>query len=172
MTAIIMKIISAVMSVVVLISGAFPGLFGGKTYINPYGDEVHICSFYYFPEPKVISDYQTFSTLHYGGCLVYGAPEEYDSEFFETKSLVCFSVQEPQENFRVWVKSVSEKGDTLEVEYCVIREEGMYAMLYRTFECEIIIEVSKNIKNVKLIPSEKTVSFDVEKLPLEFPELY
>lgn len=172
MTGLLLKFVSAFMSVIVFLSGTFPALFDGKQYINPYGDEVHICEFYYFPQPKVISDYETFSNLGSGGCIVYLPPEDYDSEFFETKSLACFSIEKDHEDFRVFIKSIKENGDTLDVEYCVISDMSIRAGIYSVYTCEILIEVSKNIKNINLISSEKTIYSDVEKLPLEHPEPY
>lgn len=172
MAAILLKLASAFMSVIVFFSGTFPVLFDGKQYINPYSDDVHVCEFYYFPQPEVISDYETFSNLGRGGCIVYDAPEDYDSEFFKTKSLACFSVKKDHEDFRVFIKSIKENGDTLDVEYCVISDTSIHAAIYSVYTCEILIEVSKDIKNINLISSEKTISYDVEKLPLEFPEPY
>ncbi len=175
MAAVLLKFVSALMSVIVFLSGAFPALFGGKQYINPCGDDVHVCNFYYFPGPEIISDYETFSNLGSGGCIVYDAPEDYDSEFFETKSLACFSLMNEENDFRVFIKSIKENGDTLDVDYCLINEYSTIHALIGIgtyYECDIIIEVSKNIKNINLIQSEKTVYFDVEKLPLEHPEPY
>lgn len=172
MAAILIKISSTFMSLIVFISGVFPGLFGGKQYISPYSDDVHVCEFYYFPQPKVISDYETFENIGSGGCIVYLPPEDYDSEFFKTKSLACISVKRDHEDFRVFIKSIKENGDTLDVEYCVIRDNSIKESIYNVYTCEILIEVSKNIKNINLISSEKTVCFDVEKLPLEHPEPY
>ncbi|MBE6819457.1 MAG: hypothetical protein E7516_00185 [Ruminococcaceae bacterium] len=166
-----MKLISFFISVIVFLSGTFPVLFDGKVYINPYGDEVHICEYYYFPETKVFSERETFSKYGGNGCMVYEPPEEYNSEYFENKSLVCFSVMETQD-FRVWIKSITEDGDTLNVEYCVIKDTKLHAQLYTVYSCEIFIEVSKNIKNINLISSEKTIPFDVEKLPFEHPERF
>ena len=172
MAAVLLKFVSALMSVIVFLSGAYPALFGGKQYINPYSDDVHVCEFYWFSSPRIISDYETFKNLGSGGCIVYDAPEDYDSEFFKTKSLACFSIEKDHDDFRVFIKSIKENGDTLDVEYCVISDNSIHALIYSVYTCEILIEVSKNIKNINLIQSEKTVYFDVEKLPLEHPEPY
>lgn len=171
MTAVITKILSAMMSVVVLLSGAFPALFGGKVYIDPYGDEVYIGDFHGFNEPRVFNDYETLSKVGAGGCLVYGLPEEYKSDFFENNSLVIFSVDMSHKDYRIWVKSVVENGDTLEVEYTVITDRRMHALLYQRYSSEIIIETSKNIKNVKVTKDELTVPFNVEWID-QNPHMY
>lgn len=172
MAAVLLKFVSALMSVIVFLSSTFPALFGGKQYINPYSDDVHVCEFYYFPSPRIISDYETFTNLDSGGCIVYMPPEDYESEFFENKSLACISLTKEDNDFRVFIKSIKENGDTLDVEYCLINENSTIHAPFSLYKCEILIEVSKNIKNINLISSEKTVYFDVEKLPLEHPKTY
>lgn len=162
MTAILVKILSMLMSVVVFLSGTFPALFDGKQYINPYGDEVYIGEFYWHPTPKIYNDYETLSKAGGIGCIVYGLPERYDSEYFENNSLVIFSVEESHDDYRVWIKSVAENGDTLEVEYSVISDYRIHAAIYQRYISEVIIETSKNIKNVDLKRNDITVPFDIE----------
>lgn len=48
MTVILVKFLSSIMSVVVFLSGVFPAFFGGKEYIDPYGDEVYIGQLNYY----------------------------------------------------------------------------------------------------------------------------
>lgn len=162
MTAILLKLFSGVMSIVVFLSGAFPALFNGKQHINPYGNEVYIGDFHAFSEPKIFDNKEALKNIHVNSCHVYGLPEEYESDFFEEKSLVILSVDMSHDDYRIWVKSVAEIGDTLEVEYSVITDGRMHAMLYQHYSSEIIIETSKNIKNVKIIKDEIIVPFNVE----------
>ena len=162
MTAIIMKILSAFMSIVVFLSGAFPALFRDKEYIDPYGDEVYIGEFHSFNEPEIFNDYETLRKVRGNTCHVYGLPEIYETEYFEENSLVIFSVERQHEDYRIWIKSVAEVGDTLEVEYTVITDGTMHDMLYHSYSSEVRIETSKNIKNVELKESEIVVPFDIE----------
>lgn len=176
MTAILVKILSMLMSAVVFLSGTFPALFDGKQYIDPYGDEVHIGDFYYFHKPEIINDYETLSNIGSKGCIVYGLPERYDSEYFKDNSLVIFSVKMSHEYFRIWVKSVVENGDTLEVEYGVVEDYVLHALIVNEQTSEIIIETSKNIKNVELVRSDITVPFDIKYIDQDpttyFDEFY
>lgn len=144
------------------LSGMFPALFGGKEYIDPYGEDVHIGDFYYFYQPRIFNDYETLREVRGIGCVVYGLPEEYEREYFENNALVIFSVEMPHDDYRIWVKSVAEVGDTLEVEYSIITDGRMHAMLYERYTSEVIIETSKNIKNVELKESENIIPFDIE----------
>lgn len=163
MTAIIVKTLSAVMSVVVFLSGMFPALFGGKVYIDPYGEETHIGQFHYHHQPKIYDNRETLMKLGNGpGCIVYSMPEKYEEEYFENNSLVIFSVERQHKDYRIWIKSIAEVGDTLEVEYSVITDGTMHDTLYHSYTSEVIIETSKNIKNVELKESEIVVPFDIE----------
>lgn len=157
MSAIIIKILSAAMSVVVFLSGTFPVAFGGNKYINPYGEEVFIGDFYYFPEPEVISDRETFSELGYGGSIRYDSPKEYD---FETSSVAAFSVEMSHSHFKIIIKSIYENGDTLFVDYIIVEPE-LHDMMYNRTVTGVVIETSKNIKNIELT-SQKVSSLFYE----------
>lgn len=162
MTAILVKILSAMMSIVVFLSGTFPALFGGKEYIDPYGEEVYIGQFHWHPNPKIYNDYDTLRAIGGKGCLVYSLPEIYENEYFENNSLVIFSVEVPHDDYRIWIKSIAEVGDTLKVEYSVITDGRIHAMLYERYISEVIIETSKNIKNVELKKNDTVVPFNIE----------
>lgn len=163
MTAVLLKLFSGVMSIVVFLSGMFPALFDGKKYINPYGKEVYIGQFHYHYRPVVYDDYSALKEIgNNPGCIVYSLPEKYEKEYFEENSLVIFSVEMQHNDYRIWIKSVAEVGDTLEVEYSVITDGKIHAMLYSLYTSEVIIETSKNIKNIELKESEIVVPFDIE----------
>lgn len=112
---------------------------------------------------KIYNDYDSLRELGNNiGCSVYSLPEKYEKEYFENNSLVIFSVTRQHNDYRIWIKSVAEVGDTLEVEYSVITDGTMHDTLYHLYASEVIIETSKNIKNVELKESEIVVPFDVE----------
>lgn len=149
------KVISAVMSLVIFLSGTFPALFNGEKYINPYGEEVIISEFIYsLRTPWIFSDYNDFDNFHYGYCVVYDTPKDYEREFFENKNLVVVREEQDNKDFDVIVKSIKEKEDTLIVEYVTI----VYPEYeYHPESINIFIETSKNIKNVEI--KEKTIEF-------------
>lgn len=149
----ITKFISAVMSVVIFLSGAFPAIFDGEKYINPYGEEVIISEFTYgLRSPWIFSDYERYYNFHYGNCVVYDPPKDYKEDFFKEKNLVVICEEQENNEFDVIVKSIKEKGDTLIVEYVTIlgAEDN-----YHPESVNIFIETSKNIKKVEII--EKTI---------------
>ena len=75
------------MSLIVLLSNAFPALFGGKIFVDPNGDAVTIVENVDIGyENIVISDYEAFKALGDVGV-------SYDEKFFETNNLAVFSVE-------------------------------------------------------------------------------
>ena len=68
MAIILSKIFAGIMSVVVMLSGWFPALFGGKEYIDPYSSDVLVSSEICFTDikkPMVITDHET-ALKHFG----------------------------------------------------------------------------------------------------------
>lgn len=147
MTAIIMKILSAMMSIVVFISGAFPALFNGKEYIDPNGDDVTIVDGVDIGDDAlVIKDYESYKALGDIGV-------SYDEKFFETKSLAVFTKEYHSED-EFYLVSVSVKdGKYVDAKYYI--EDKSLAMLYSAAFKTVIIETSKDIISIRPSKAEK-----------------
>lgn len=132
------KLLSAIMSIVVFLSGAFPALFGGKEYIDPNGSQVTIVDANAAYDTAIINDYEAFIALGNIGVA-------YDEEFFNNNSLAILTV-EYQDGDEFLIKSVCKNGTKIEIDYIIIDKNltYIYAPIYKT----IIVETSKDIKIV------------------------
>ena len=144
MTAIIFKLVSAVMSVVVFLSGAFPGLFGDKEYIYPGSDGVTIInkkiSDNFIHDSAVIKDYESFEALGDIGV-------DYDAEYFEENALAIVTL-EYQTGDEVYIKSIYKDGAGYEIEYYYL--DHNITMIYSPEYMTFIIPAAKDTKFVHL----------------------
>lgn len=142
MTAIFLKLVSAVMSVVVFLSGTFPGLFGGKEYIDPNSDSITIIdkkiSDDYVRDSIIIKDYESFEALGDIGV-------DYDAEYFEENALAIVTL-EYQTGDEIFIKSIYKDGAVYEIEYYHFDKSltTNYSPEYMTF----IIETTKDTRLV------------------------
>ncbi len=145
MTAIIMKILSAIMSVVVFLSGMFPALFGGKVYIDPNGNEVTVVGDIDIGEENlIINDYDEFKKLGDIGI-------NYSEDFFEEKSLAVATIK-MQEDDKLYILSIFAEGTNVEMEYLIDYGQGLAAQLgkiYMPDDKTVFIEIDKNIQLFK-----------------------
>lgn len=143
MTAIIMKVLSAFMSIVVFLSGAFPALFGGKKYIDPYGDKVTVVDDVDIGgEALVIKDYESFKALGDIGV-------SYDEKFFETNNLALFT-KEYHSKDDFYLISVSIRDNKyMDAKYYI--DDKSLATWYFPVYKTVIIEASKDL--ISLRPS-------------------
>lgn len=145
MTAIIVKTLSAVMSVVVFLSGMFPALFGGKVYIDPNGNEVTVVSDINIGEENlIINDYDEFEKLGDIGI-------NYSEDFFEEKSLAVATIK-MQEDDKLYILSIFAEGTNVEMEYLIDYGQGLAAQLgkiYMPDDKTVFIEIDKNIQLFK-----------------------
>lgn len=161
MAAILLKVFSAVMSVVVTLSGAFPVLFGNKVYLDPATDAIvlggEFLSQTYVDEPIVISDLETAEKI-------FNEEEcgEINEKVFEKNNIVCIPVVIPSTNYKVFVNGVAEKGDTVEVEYKLVSDLCIGAMMIS--HATICVAVSKNIKNIDVTETKMVVPFCIHEV--------
>lgn len=138
MAAILIKVSYVFMSLIVLLSSAFPALFGGKTYIDPNGDSVTIVENVDIgDEDLVITDYETFKALGDVGVT-------YDEAFFETNNLAVFSV-EYDERYTFYLTSVWVDGKNIESRFYVDPPKGVITMLYMPTHRTVFIETTKDV---------------------------
>ncbi len=142
MVAISLKLISAVMSVVVFLSGTFPGLFGGKEYIYPGGDGLTIInkkvSDDFISDSVIIKDYESYESL--GG---FGV--NYDAKYFEENALAIITL-EYQTGDEIFVKSIYKNGAVYEIEYYYF--DNNLTLLYSPEYMTFIIETTKDTRLV------------------------
>ncbi len=142
MTAIFLKLISAVMSVVVFLSGTFPGLFGGKEYIDPNSDGITIIdkkiSDDYVRDSVIIKDYESFEALGDIGV-------DYDAEYFEENALAIITL-EYQTGDEIFIKSIYKEGAVYEIEYYYF--DNNLTMLYSPEYLTFIIPTTKDTRQV------------------------
>lgn len=132
------RLISAVMSVVVFLSGAFPALFGGKEYINPDGDTVTVVDAAVANDTLIIKDHEAFKALGDVGVV-------YDEAFFNDNALAIITV-EYQNGDEFYLKSICKNGTKIEVDYMVVDKNltYLYSPAYKT----IIVETGRDITAV------------------------
>ncbi len=138
MTAIFLKLISAVMSVIVFLSGTFPALFGGREYVYPNGDEVTIIDKNISRDSIIIKDYESFEALGDIGV-------DYDAEYFEENALAIITL-EYQTGDELFVKSIYKDGAVYEIEYYCF--DYNLTMLYSPEYMTFIIETTKDTRLV------------------------
>lgn len=156
MTAIIMKILSAIMSVVVFLSGAFPALFGGKEYIDPNGDKVTVVDNVDIGEENlIISDYESLKALGVENI-------SYDEDFFKENSLAV-STFKLTKGDKLYITSIAVDGRNAEMKYLVDPYDGLAAQiqLYMPDIKTVFIEVDKNVMLLK--------TTDIGEINLFFP---
>lgn len=145
MTAIFVKFLSVMMSVVAFLSGMFPALFGGKLYIDPNGNEVTVVSDIDIGEENlIINDYDEFKKLGDMGI-------NYSEDFFEEKSLAVATIK-MQEDDKLYILSIFTEGTNVEMEYLIDYGQGLAAQLgkiYMPDDKTVFIEIDKNIQLFK-----------------------
>lgn len=134
MTAIFFKLVSAVMSVVVFLSGTFPALFGGREYIYPGGDTVSITDANVVFGSLIIKDYEAFTELGDIGV-------EYDEAFFEDNALAIATI-EYQTGDEIFVRSIYKEGTGYEIEYYYL--DHNMTMIYSPEYMTFVIETTKD----------------------------
>lgn len=138
MTAIFFKLVSAVMSVVVFLSGTFPGLFGEKEYIYPGGEGVTIInekiSDDFIHDSVIIKDYESYTALGDIGV-------DYDAEYFEENALAIITLDYQNGN-DFFIKSIYKDGTAYEIEYYEF--DYIKAAIYNPVFVTVIIETTKD----------------------------
>lgn len=134
MTAIFFKLVSAVMSVVVFLSGTFPGLFGDREYIYPGGEGVTITDKLVSRDSVIIKDYESFEALGDIGV-------DYDAEYFEENALAIITL-EYQNGDDFFIKSIYKNGAAYEIEYYEFNY--IIAAIYNPIYVTVIIETTKD----------------------------
>ncbi len=160
MSAILLKVFSVVMSVLVTLSGTFPALFGNRVFSDPvYGslvDDGTLLNVGFLEEAIIISDYETAKNL-----FNEDQTGELNEKYFEKGNIIMFSVTIPNSSCKVFVNSIAECGDTVEIGYSLVRDRCVGAtVISRVTVC---VAVSKNIENVKLDETEVFVPFCIHK---------
>lgn len=160
MAAILLKAFSAVMSVIVTLSGMFPLAFGNKVYIDPVENTVVLGESFltekHFDEPTVITDLETAKKL-------FNEDEcgELNGKFFEKYNMICVPVTLPSTSYKVFVSSIAEKGDTAEIKYSLVTDGCVgAAMICRETIC---VAVSKNIEKVEASGMKIVVPFCIHE---------
>ncbi|MBR3781152.1 MAG: hypothetical protein IKK63_08135 [Clostridia bacterium] len=134
MTAIFFKLVSAVMSVVVFLSGTFPGLFGGREYIYPDGGGVTITDKLVSRDSVIIKDYEAFEALGDIGV-------DYDAKYFEENALAIITL-EYQNGDDFFIKSIYKEGTVYEIEYYEFNY--ILTAIYNPVYVTVIIETTKD----------------------------
>lgn len=146
MTAIIMKILSAMMSIVVFLSGAFPALFGGKEYIDHNGDKVTVVDGVDIGDDAlVIKDYESYKALGDIGV-------SYDEEFFKTNNLAVFTKEYHVEDDFYLISVCVTDGRNMDVKYYI--EDNSLAAWYSPAYKTVLVETSKDISSLRPVNSE------------------
>lgn len=150
MQILLVKMISLIMPVVVLLSGAFPSLFGGKEYINPDSDAVQIVAKEVTKDGAIIKDYESFAALGDLGLA-------YSKEFFENNSLAVITA-EYQDGDELYLKSIYKDGTEIKIEYIVIESNltALYCPAYVTW----VVEVEKDVESVQAIENDEYDKFN------------
>lgn len=164
MALILSKLFAEIMSVVVMLSGMFPALFGGKEYIDPYSSDVLVSSeisFADIEEPMAITDHET--ALKYFGFEENG---ELNERFFEVSNIVAIPVTIPNSICKVFVESISVNNDKVTVKYSVVRDGCIGATIMSSDI--ILIAVDKNVREVETTEKNITVPFCIHGVPFSF----
>ncbi len=134
MQIVFLKIVSAVMSFVVALSGAFPFLFAGRDYISPKDDSVRIIDKNIVDGFLIIKDYQSYKELEDIGV-------DYNEEFFEEKVLAIATI-EYQTGDEIYIKSIYKKETVYTIEYYHI--DNNLTMTHSPEYMTFIIEANKD----------------------------
>lgn len=147
MAAMLIKISSVFMSLIVLLSNAFPALFGGKTYVDPNGDSVTIVENVDIgDENLVISDYEAFKALGDVGVT-------YDEEFFKTNNLAVFS-EEYDERYTFYVTSICVDGKNMEAKFYIDPPKGVVTTIYMPTHKTVFIETTKDVTMLRAVRAD------------------
>lgn len=158
MTAIFLKLISAVMSVVVFLSGTFPGLFGDREYIYPGGDGVTIIdkkiSDDFINDSVIIKDYESYEALGDFGV-------NYDAKYFEENALAIITL-EYQTGDEIFIKSIYKDGAVYEIEYYYF--DNNLTLLYSPEYMTFIIETTKDTRQIHAFDPHHQSQFKLYEL--------
>lgn len=152
MAALLIKASSIFMSLIVLLSNAFPALFGGKIFVDPNGDAVTIVENVDIGyENIVISDYEAFKALGDVGV-------SYDEKFFETNNLAVFSV-EYDERYTFYVTSICIDGKNMEARFYIDPPKGVITMNYMPTHKTVFIETTKDVTMLRSVKADSVNFF-------------
>lgn len=134
MQIMVLKLMSAIMSVVIMLSGAFPFLFAGREYVNPNDDSVSVVEKSIVDGSLIIKDYQSYIELGDIGV-------DYTEEYFKNNALAISTI-EYQTGDEIYIKSIYKKETKYTIEYYYLDKNmtTIYSPEYMTF----IIEASKD----------------------------
>ena len=134
MQIIVLKIISAVMSVIIMLSNAFPALFAGREYVDLNGGSVSVVEKNVVIGSLIIKDYQSYKELGDIGV-------DYTEEYFENNALAISTI-EYQTGDEIYIRSIYKEGTVYTVEYYYFEKNitTVYSPEYMTF----IIETTKD----------------------------
>ncbi len=153
MAVLLIKASYVFMSLIVLLSNAFPALFDGKVYVDPNGDAVTIVENVDIgDEDIVITDYEAFKALGDVGVT-------YDEAFFETNNLAVFSV-EYDERYTFYLTSVWVDGKNIESRFYVDPPEGVITLNYMPTHKTVFIETTKDVMTSRSIRADKISFFE------------
>lgn len=152
MAALLIKASSIFMSLIVLLSNAFPALFGGKIFVDPNGDAVTIVENVDIGyENIVISDYEAFKALGDVGV-------SYDEKFFETNNLAVFSV-EYDERYTFYLTSICIDGKNMEARFYIDPPKGVITMNYMPTHKTVFIETTKDVTMLRSVKADSVNFF-------------
>ena len=152
MAALLIKASSIFMSLIVLLSNAFPALFGGKIFVDPNGDAVTIVENVDIGDENiVISDYEAFKALGDVGV-------SYDEKFFETNNLAVFSV-EYDERYTFYVTSICIDGKNMEARFYIDPTKGVITMNYMPTHKTVFIETTKDVTMLRSVKADSVNFF-------------
>lgn len=150
--ALLIKASSIFMSLIVLLSNAFPALFGGKIFVDPNGDAVTIVEKVDIGDENiVISDYEAFKTLGDVGV-------SYDEKFFETNNLAVFSV-EYDERYTFYLTSICIDGKNMEARFYIDPPKGVITMNYMPTHKTVFIETTKAVTMLRSVKADSVNFF-------------
>ena len=148
----LIKASSIFMSLIVLLSNAFPALFGGKIFVDPNGDAVTIVENVDIGyENIVISDYEAFKALGDVGV-------SYDEKFFETNNLAVFSV-EYDERYTFYLTSICIDGKNMEARFYIDPPKGVITMNYMPTHKTVFIETTKDVTMLRSVKADSVNFF-------------
>lgn len=152
MAELLIKASSVFMSLIVILSNAFPALFGGKMFVDPNGESVRIVEHVDIgDENLVITDYAAFKALGDVGVT-------YDEKFFETNNLAVFSV-EHDDRYTFYVTSICVDGKNMEARFYVDPPEGIIAYIYQPTSKTVFIETTKDVTMLRAVKADSVNFF-------------
>ena len=152
MAALLIKASSIFMSLIVLLSNAFPALFGGKIFVAPNGDAVTIVENVDIGDENiVIRDYEAFKALGDVGV-------SYDEKFFETNNLAVFSV-EYDERYTFYLTSICIDGKNMEARFYIDPPKGVITMNYMPTHKTVFIETTKDVTMLRSVKADSVNFF-------------